>query len=181
MPPSFHLSQDTLHYMMREVQSTEVMQPGIGGVKPISWSGIRHMISEVSLSVHLFVHLSVHLSVCLDKIFMVTIIGQGLVRVMSSLNSDVITRVHVMSSLDSMKSITHDITTQRKGQKLVPADQNCNWQRGNIFSNLKWSGEPFLEGKIGPRDQLSHDSTSFHRCTMAPLSQTRQMPLCLVH
>ena len=68
------ISQDTLHYMMRELQSTEVMQPGIGGVKPISWSGIRHMISEVSLSVCL----SVCLSVRLDKIFMVvaTIIGQ---------------------------------------------------------------------------------------------------------
>ena len=43
------LPQDTLHYMMRELQSTEVVQPGIGGVKPIAWSGVRHMISEVSL------------------------------------------------------------------------------------------------------------------------------------
>ena len=65
------LSQDTLQNMMRELQSTEVVQPGIGGVKPIAWSGIRHMISEVSLSVRpsicLFVCPSVCLSICLCK------------------------------------------------------------------------------------------------------------------
>ena len=76
---------------------------------------------------------------------------------MSSLNSDVITRVwvQVMSSLDSMKSITHDITTQRKGQKLVPADQNLQLAEGDhfwqpkvvwrtIFGGQNWSKGPVL-------------------------------------
>ena len=82
------LPQDTLHCMMRELQSTEVVQPGIGGVKPIAWSGIRHMISEVSLiclSVRLLTCLSISASLeaaglqfRLDKRFMLVamIIGQ---------------------------------------------------------------------------------------------------------
>ena len=32
---------------MKEFQYSETNAPGLGGVKPISWTGIRHMIVEV--------------------------------------------------------------------------------------------------------------------------------------
>lgn len=41
--------QDTLRYLAREFRYAETSAPGLSGVKPISWSGIRHMIVEVRL------------------------------------------------------------------------------------------------------------------------------------
>ena len=39
--------QDVLGYVVTEIKQSEMQLPGVGGVRPISWSGIRHMVAEV--------------------------------------------------------------------------------------------------------------------------------------
>ena len=43
---------DVLHYCQKEFRSLEVTMPGLSGVKPVSWTGMRHMISEVRCVIH---------------------------------------------------------------------------------------------------------------------------------
>ena len=88
--------------MMGELQSTEVVQPGIGGVKPIAWSGIRHMISEVSLSVCLSVDLSVHRSICLCKCWELLGCNLGWTKYLHASSNDYWPTIGaMMSSLDN--------------------------------------------------------------------------------
>ena len=52
----FLLFQDALMYASKEFTSSEVAVPGIGGVRPISWSGIRFMCTEVSTIACMYIH-----------------------------------------------------------------------------------------------------------------------------
>ena len=39
-------------YMKKEFKNSELTAPGTSGLKPISWTGIRYMITEVQYICH---------------------------------------------------------------------------------------------------------------------------------
>ena len=45
---NFSLEQDILLYASKEFSSSDSVLNGIGGYKPVSWSGLRYMITEVN-------------------------------------------------------------------------------------------------------------------------------------
>ena len=45
---NYAIVQDMLHYLRKEFKSSEVIPAGTSGVRPISWYGLRYMITEVS-------------------------------------------------------------------------------------------------------------------------------------
>ncbi len=50
---NFSFEQDILLYASKEFSSSDTVVNGVGGYKPVSWSGMRYMITEVN-HVHVY-------------------------------------------------------------------------------------------------------------------------------